>query len=352
MQNGIVRELGRVVKSAFPPVDFALAYGSAVYRQRGHKARDAMSDCMLGVRDARAWHGENMKLNAAHYPLVLRGAPAVLHWLQSCGARVIYLWDEPRNIKYGVVETGEALDVLETWRSLFVPGRLHKPVALLSSDVAHFPAAMEANRRHALNAALLMLPARFTLGELLRTVVGLSYAGDVRAGVAEDPRKVERIVDGQTQDLLAIYAPLMSAEVRRGLVACEASESNDGKLFGRLCGADGAKLEKGPLNIGEADAPNTHKSQLQPLSEKLLQVGMVQDTSVLAVSLRLAHLPSGVSIDRHGAQSTGRVRDAVRASLASLVRWPSAVQAASGLMTAGPVGSMSYFLRKIGRRFS
>ena len=46
------------------------------------------------------------------------------------------------------------------------------------------------NLRAALTAALLLLPETFNDQQLLETIVGLSYTGDVRMGLAEDNRKV------------------------------------------------------------------------------------------------------------------------------------------------------------------
>ncbi len=46
--------------------------------------------------------------------------------------------------------------------------------------------------------------------ELVRTIVGLSYGGDVRLAVgAEDPHKVARIAEGSWEALHGTYVPLM-----------------------------------------------------------------------------------------------------------------------------------------------
>jgi len=68
-------------------------------------------------------------------------------------------------------------------------------VQSLTSD-APTEAAQIANTESALRVALLLLPEKFTMKELLFTVCGLSYSGDVRMGLAEDSKKVQRIVQG------------------------------------------------------------------------------------------------------------------------------------------------------------
>ncbi|KAL8434616.1 hypothetical protein ACSSS7_003091 [Eimeria intestinalis] len=60
-----------------------------------------------------------------------------------------------------------------------------------------------------LRLALLLLPEEVSLKRLLEEIVSLSYKGDVRMLVAEDPDKVSAIVRGQSADLCAIYLPLL-----------------------------------------------------------------------------------------------------------------------------------------------
>jgi translocator assembly and maintenance protein 41 len=47
------------------------------------------------------------------------------------------------------------------------------------------------------------------LQDLFRRVASLSYMGDVRMGLAEDSRKVERIVAGSYQGFSQLYLPLL-----------------------------------------------------------------------------------------------------------------------------------------------
>jgi translocator assembly and maintenance protein 41 len=134
--------------------------------------------------------------------------------------------------KYGVVTLGGLLEDLDNWRWLYLAGRLHKPVVLdwygrdeslrlsLAADIL-------ANRKAALSAALLLNSLchetsvasdleRTAHGEktklgclqLLESVARLSYDGDVRVGIGEDPRKVQNIVMAQYGPLWQIYRPL------------------------------------------------------------------------------------------------------------------------------------------------
>ena len=56
--------------ASLPAYDFALTYGSGVFRQKGYSEKDkknAMLDVIIGVRDPEAWHKENLLKNPKHY---------------------------------------------------------------------------------------------------------------------------------------------------------------------------------------------------------------------------------------------------------------------------------------------
>ena len=56
--------------TSLPKYDFALTYGSGVFRQKGYSEKDkknAMLDVIIGVKDLEAWHKENLRKNPKHY---------------------------------------------------------------------------------------------------------------------------------------------------------------------------------------------------------------------------------------------------------------------------------------------
>ena len=56
--------------TSLPTYDFALTYGSGVFRQKGYSEKDkknAMLDVIIGVKDPEAWHKENLLKNPKHY---------------------------------------------------------------------------------------------------------------------------------------------------------------------------------------------------------------------------------------------------------------------------------------------
>ena len=209
-----------------------------------------MTDVVLAVEDPAAWHAENLSRNREHYSGLAWFGPSAIAAVQRRGAGLYFnpyaRVSSGRLLKYGVVSRGVLEDDLSHWNSLYVAGRMHKPVRVLC-DHADTAALAAVNHRSALTAALLMLPAEFTEDELylevssaplhFRTsapprlrpaplqpsspaalqpcspaalqpcspgggssaaaglcvqVAGLSYSGDVRQGLAENPRKVRR----------------------------------------------------------------------------------------------------------------------------------------------------------------
>lgn len=194
----------------FPPVKNAFAYGSAVFSQ-GVDAH--LVDLIFIVDDAKRWHAENLTRNPSHYSglrfLGPRAVNTVNHWGPKVYFNAFIHLPGLRECKYGVIEERYLLDDLRVWTYLYLAGRLHKPVAFASRLTDALSQAKENNRTCALRVALLLLPERiFTLPDLLYEICNISYRGDVRNGVAENPRKVWNIVDQQGDLLENIYRPL------------------------------------------------------------------------------------------------------------------------------------------------
>ena len=65
-------------------------------------------------------------------------------------------------IKYGVIGTQLLYDDLQHWDSLYIAGRMQKPVLMLK-DYAKLPMARKNNLDAAFTMALLLLPDSFSL---------------------------------------------------------------------------------------------------------------------------------------------------------------------------------------------
>ncbi|KDN49904.1 mitochondrial matrix Mmp37, partial [Tilletiaria anomala UBC 951] len=207
------------------PIRFAFAYGSGVFSQEtsgpehfkppiSKKGGKKMIDLIFAVQHPAHWHAVNMNLHKSHYSVLARmGGSVVLAWVQRLGAGIWYhpyvtMGDEL--VKYGVMDVDTLCKDLIDWDTLYVSGRMHKPVALITTD-ARVRLAQQVNLTSALRIALLLLPERFTEVELYTRIASLSYTGDFRMSVpgGENANKVRNIVIGQREEFRRLYGGLM-----------------------------------------------------------------------------------------------------------------------------------------------
>lgn len=298
-----------------PPVRWACAYGSAAVRQTGYDATHSMLDLLLVVDDAVDWHGRNRLQNPSHY-----SAPAWLDgWLQEWGASIYYLPNVTlpkgdKHYKYGVIGRRAFLADLLEWRTLYVAGRLHKPILSLGNDTNAgddtLQLAQESNLSQAANVASLLSPPKPSIEQFLTTIVSLSYLGDFRMSVAEDPRKIARIVQGQGEQLWSMY---------RGRL---------GEGSTRLTG-DRLEFDDAPLSV-----LNRLSTLPWTLLHEFRRRGCLFEA---AKRYRTEEAP---------------IRHQLRHSIVAISRLPALTQAVKGIVTAGPARSWSYALAKLSRRLS
>ena len=204
------------ILSTFPEkhLRMAFAYGSGVFQQQGHADMSKnMLDFIFVVDNPAEWHQMNIQANSNHYSfLKLFGHKYVAHVQDHYGAKIYFntlVPCEGRMIKYGVIGTKHLVDDLIDWNTLYVSGRLHKPVKMMKfSDTRDLRMALGSNQRSALHTALLTLPELFTEEDLFLAITGLSYSGDFRMTVGEDKNKVENIVKPNIERFRAMYEPV------------------------------------------------------------------------------------------------------------------------------------------------
>eukprot|EP01006_Ploeotia_vitrea_P051072 TRINITY_DN67521_c1_g6_i2.p1 TRINITY_DN67521_c1_g6~~TRINITY_DN67521_c1_g6_i2.p1 ORF type:complete len:305 (+),score=3.23 TRINITY_DN67521_c1_g6_i2:33-947(+) len=201
-------ELMRSLITRFPPVQFSFGYGSAVLKQVDHKA--SMIDLIL-VPDAKSmaeWHTENIKMNKNHYSGIGRalGGRGV-EFLQN-GIRPFAYFNHAvineAKVKYGVISSDALKQDLTSWNHLYVTGRLHKPICVLTENEC-LSSLNQQNLVKAVACALLELPSTFTANQLFVAISSLSYRGDSRMWFNENPNKVNNIVKGNERAFLQYY---------------------------------------------------------------------------------------------------------------------------------------------------
>lgn len=221
------------------PIRYAFAYGSGVFGQKNTKGggADGLSphphppkaveewqkggakiiDFIFGVSHTQHWHSLNLAQHPDHYSglkYLPYSSAAISRIQDSFGAGVYfnpYITVNGTMIKYGVVNLDTLASDLSNWNTLYLAGRLQKPVKILRDD-PRVRLANQVNLISALRTALLMLPSHFTERELYERIAGLSYMGDPRMNSlfsGENPNKVANIVGAQLPGFRQLYVPLI-----------------------------------------------------------------------------------------------------------------------------------------------
>lgn len=79
--------------ATLPPAEFAFAYGSGVFEQKGyeHQKDPPMIDLVVAVADPVAWHEENLRRNRDHYTFLGSfGGAAIARMQEDFGAGLYY----------------------------------------------------------------------------------------------------------------------------------------------------------------------------------------------------------------------------------------------------------------------
>lgn len=111
-------------------IKYIYGYGSGIFPQKDNKPK--MIDLIFIVENTAKFHDENITKNKTHYSKFALYLKPCLNYFNENGTKVYYnpsvLLDNRTNIKYGVISQKNFLQGLNTWNSLFVSGRFHKPV--------------------------------------------------------------------------------------------------------------------------------------------------------------------------------------------------------------------------------
>lgn len=305
------------------PIKYAFAYGSGVFSQgRASDAKKPQIDLVFGVSYSQHWHSLNMRQYPEHYSsLKYLGSGAVSFVQEKLGAGLYfnpYVEMDGLKIKYGVVNIDTVLGDLEKWQTLYLAGRLHKPVKILR-DEPRVRFVNQSNLISALRTALLILPENFTELDLYKTVAGISYMGDPRMTVGENPNKINNIVNNQFLNFRNLYSSLLDL-----LPNVELTHSSVEKLPGTEIPIAALRQDMNPIKRGNmvSRLPSDFRKRLYS------KYGSGElDSKEIAVDPQL----------------TQNVSKAIR----STVGWPSFTQSVKGVLTAGVGRSVKYASEKL-----
>ncbi|KAI9599587.1 mitochondrial matrix Mmp37 [Syncephalis fuscata] len=334
-------DLKRVLDQFRAPVRFAFAYGSGVFRQRGYNYFEKggpntktssvgdppLVDLIFAVSHPAHWHSVNLQQHPEHYGGIVAslGSSAVTSLQENFGAGIWFnpfVTVEGIRIKYGVISVDTLCQDLLEWETLYLAGRMQKPLRIIKDDY-RVRLANRVNRLHAMRAALLLLPNQFTTEELFMTVAGLSFTGDFRMQMGgEHPDKVANIVRAQIEYFRKLYAPIIQ----------------------RL---DDHIVTKGEDRFEQNDNPEARAQLIRQLPERFYQRMLLEHKHWLVnENRRRDYVADEPKLSQAIAQSPA-LSVYVRQGIHKTVRWPAISQSLKGVVTAGIVPSIRYGLAKL-----
>lgn len=286
-----------------------------------------MVDFIFGVSHPQHWHSLNLQANPHHYSILGKfGSKAVATTQEGFGAGVYFNPFVEVNgmlIKYGVVSIDTLCHDLLNWETMYVSGRLHKPVKILIDD----PRTRLSNQVNLFNAtrvALLSLPKQFTSEELFTKIAGLSYLGDFRMSIGENPHKVQNIVKAQLSQFHRLYDPLLAnlnnvTTLREGFLEQDDSPLVRSRTFQKLP----PKLKEGVLY--------RYHSALSKAGVEIVKEETEKGQEIQSVA-------SAPDLDKYIAKTVH-----------SIVQIPALTQSIKGIATAGLSKTGHYGMQKLGK---
>ena len=354
------------------PIRYAFAYGSGVFPQSGSPSSTSslhpsppdaitkvqgggqkMIDFIFGVTYTQHWHDLNLQQHRDHYSGIgTLGSYAVSQVQDSFGAGVYfnpYINVNGTLIKYGVVNLDTLCRDLAEWDTLYLAGRLQKPVKILR-DQPSVRLANQVNLISAVRTALLLLPPDFTEYDLYSTIAGISYLGDPRMSIGgDDPRKVSNIVRHQLPNFRRLYAPLISNLPNIAFTDPSCSDADwmsDPTINARL------SQNMDPITRGHMvrRLPKSFRQKLYfeyqakfhiPRGEFNEMLAKAQDEDPDHIRRR-----EGGPFEQRIAKDTEGIKTEVKQVIEKTVRWPSFTQSVKGVVTAGVGRSWRYAVEK------
>ncbi|KAK1749825.1 mitochondrial matrix Mmp37-domain-containing protein [Echria macrotheca] len=362
------------------PIRYAFAYGSGVFPQsksnrvptaeevraihpkaplavqRMQNGTPKMIDFIFGVTHTQHWHSLNMKQHRDHYSsLASLGSGAVSYVQDKWGAGVYfnpYIVVNGILIKYGVVQLDTLEKDLAEWDTLYLAGRLQKPVKILRDD-PKIRLANQMNLLSALRTALLLLPPEFTEEQLYATIAGISYLGDPRMALpTENPSKVKNIVGNNMTNFRRLYLPLIDT-----LPNVDFNDPGS-KEKDWVWGDANLNLvqDMDPIKRGNMvrRLPKAFRSRLYFQYQKKFAIPQEDFDKMMAESRNEDSIAfkrrEGGGFERRIAQDDPEeLRKYIRSVIKQSISWPATTQSLKGPLTSGFRKTWRYLMEKMGK---
>lgn len=364
------------------PIRYAFAYGSGVFPQsptssssgttssassvhlkaplaivKNQGGAPKMIDFIFGVSYTQHWHSLNLHQHRSHYSaLGSLGSGAVTAVQEKIGAGLYfnpYVTVNGTLIKYGVVNLDTLCTDLSEWTTLYLAGRLQKPVKILRDD-ARVRLANQVNLISALRTALLLLPEKFTEQELYNTIANISYLGDPRMSLpTEDPSKVANIVGNNLPNFRRLYAPLIDnlPNVEFHDPTCK---NNDWQADPTA----NVHLEQDMDPVKRANMvrrlPKAFRGKLYFQYQKKFQIPRLEFDNMLDASkdedsTSIKRRQGGPFEQRIVSGPPEELVAEIRGVIRKTIAWPSAVESVKGIFTAGFSRAWRYLMEKMAK---
>ncbi|KAI0304351.1 Mmp37-domain-containing protein [Multifurca ochricompacta] len=309
--------LESIVADFDAPIRYAFAYGSGVFEQDGYQTEKGapMLDFIFAVTHPAHFHSINMAQHPSHYVMHARAfgdCPGV--WFNA------FVKAKGRTIKYGVTSVDNLCSDLLNWNSLYLAGRMHKPLRIIKDD-ARVRLTQQVNLTSAVRAALLTLPAEFSATQLFETIAGISYSGDPRMVLPGENRgKIGNIVRKQGPQFRELYYRLVTG------------------LPGVYWPADSSTIQQDTSPVARV----AHLKKLPPVLLSRIRARYASDTSIPTFETDEGAYWQRIAGDE-------QLPLALRNQMRGVVRYPATVQTLKGIVSGGPMTTVRYSFDKLGK---
>ncbi|RHZ52888.1 hypothetical protein Glove_456g24 [Diversispora epigaea] len=325
IDNESNEKLKKILHNFNAPIRYAFAYGSGVFFQKGYDEKSKpMIDFIFAVSYPQHWHSLNLKQNKNHYSFIRNlGSGAISSLQENVGAGIYfnpYVQMDDMVIKYGVISINKMCQDLLDWENLYISGRMQKPIKILRDD-ARVRLAQQVNLSGSLRTALLLLPKDFTEEQLYLTIAAISFKGDFRRFIGENPNKIKNVVSTQINNFNLLYSSLIHALPNVTFI-----DDN---------------------NLQQDDSPKARAQMIQKLPRILKN--KVQEEYKMAMIRKGITLPSDEKEIFKNIASSEDYPKYIETGLRQIIFWPAITQSLKGILTAGMFKSGKYISNKLGK---
>ena len=375
INNEFKEALRQILWQFRAPIRYAFAYGSGVFPQTAlapsvssstlhphpspaistvQGGEGKMIDFIFGVSYTQHWHSLNLQQHRDHYSAVASlGSYAVSRIQDNWGAGVYfnpYITVNGTLIKYGVVNLDTLCRDLSEWDTLYLAGRLQKPVKILRDD-PRVRLANQVNLLSAVRTALLLLPDKFSELELYGAIGGISYLGDPRMALpTENQNKVTNIVKNQLPNFRRLYAPLIENLPNVSFKDPRCSQPNwaDDPNTNASLAQDMDPVKRGNM---VRRLPKAFRQKLYFQYQSKFQIPQLEFNKMLEETsdedpTRIKRRQGGRFEQRVAGDEHQALKQEVGAAIKKTIRWPSASQSIKGIVTGGASKTYRYLKEK------